>query len=124
MARFFVLFICCFILLASCNTQGTPPVNRFKTGTFKTVLEDKEATSIAVRNDSLQIEIYNQKKDTFYIFWENNFEYILKKKNPKTLLDSTPFYVKISKVKDSSYHFKANFKGSKFIQKGTAYRIN
>ena len=95
----------------------------YKTGTFKTVLSDKNTTSIAVRNDSLQIETYEGKKDTFYIKWKSNFEYILTKKNPKTALDSTPFHVKITGFNSDSYTFKAFYKDSNFKQKGTATKI-
>ena len=78
---------------------------------------------MAIRNDSIQIETYNNKKDTFNIEWISNFEYVLLKKNPKTLLDSTPFHVKIIAVKKKSYQFKAYYKGSDFKQKGIAYKI-
>ncbi|VAV86267.1 hypothetical protein MNBD_BACTEROID02-518 [hydrothermal vent metagenome] len=114
----FVLF------LFSChdNVKTSPDV--FKTGTFKTTLEDSETTSTAFRNDSIQVETYDNKKDTFNIQWLSNFEYVLVKKHPKTLLDSTPFHVKITSIKKNSYNFKAYYKGSNFKQKGTAIKLN
>lgn len=120
--RFFsVLFL--IVLLTSClkNTSGS--VDDFRVGTFKTILEDNEAVSMAVRNDSLQIETYEQVRDTFMIRWLDPFEYVLRKKNPKTLLDSTDFHVKIIRVSGDSYDFKAFYSGSNFQQKGTAYKI-
>jgi len=121
MKHFLTLIIC--LLLFSCkeNTKSSP--DNFKTGTFKTTLEDSDITSVAYRNDSIQIETYDNKKDTFNIKWPNNFEYILVKINPKTLLDSTPFHVKITAIKKNSYSFKAYYKGSNFKQKGTATKI-
>ena len=98
--------------------------DNFKTGMFKTVLEDKETSSIAYRNDSIQIETYENKKDTFNIQWIDNFEYVLTKKSPKTLLDSTPFHVKITAIKKDAYHFKAYYKGSNFKQKGKAFKLD
>lgn len=118
-----LLFILFALFLVSCFEKPETKPNRFKTGKFKTVLEDKNTSSIAERNDSIQIETYNNKKDTFYIEWINSFEYILLKKNPKTLLDSTPFHVKIKGVKKNSYTFEAYYKGSNFKQKGTATKI-
>jgi len=95
----------------------------FKQGKFKTVLDDKETESFATRNDSIQIEDFNGVKDTFNIKWLDQFEYVLTKRAPKTMLDSTPFYVKITSVKQDSYSFNAYYKGSNFKQKGTAYKL-
>ena len=86
-------------------------------------LDDSDEISIAVRNDSIQIETYNNVKDTFAIQWNSNFEYELHKINPKKGLDSVPFYVKITGVKDSTYTFKAHYKGSDFKQKGKVIKI-
>lgn len=110
--------------LGSClkNTKGS--VEDFRRGTFRTVLEDNESESMAVRNDSIQVETYNNRKDTFAITWLDPFEYVLKKKNPRTLLDSTAFHVKIVRVTGDSYEFKAFYAGSRFQQKGTAYKLD
>lgn len=96
----------------------------FKQGKFKTVLDDSETISFATRNDSIQIEDFNGQKDTFNIQWIDQFEYILTKRVPKTLLDSTPFHVKLTSVKQGSYSFSAYYKGSKFKQKGTAFKLD
>jgi hypothetical protein len=98
-------------------------INSLKQGTFKTVLDDSELSSTAVRKDSIQIESFNNKLDTFKIIWKNDFEYVLTKTHPKTLLDSTPFHVKIIEVKQNSYSFVASYKGSNFKQKGTAVKL-
>jgi len=95
----------------------------FKQGRFKSILDDKEIVSFATRNDSIQIEEFNGLKDTFNIKWVDQFEYVLTKRVPKTLLDSTPFHVKITGVKQNSYSFNAYYKGSNFKQKGTTYKV-
>lgn len=110
------------ILLSSC-LKSSSSVQEFRVGTFKTVLEDNESVSMAVRNDSIQIETFENKKDTFDIRWINPFEYVLRKKSPRTLLDSTDFHVKIVSISEKSYEFKAFYAGSNFQQKGTAYKI-
>ncbi len=117
-----ILFCFVFLQLAGCKSESTN-INSFKTGKYKTVLKDSDISSIAERNDSLQIELTEGVRDTFYINWKNDFEYILLKKQPKSLLDSTPFHVKITGVKDKEYTFKAYFKGSNFKQEGTAIKL-
>ena len=122
--RSLTLLLLIVIGFLSCESNKLKGVDYYKTGTFKTVLADKTTSSMAERNDSLQIETYQGKKDTFYIKWKGNFEYILLKKNPKSALDSTPFHVKITKFDGDSYNFKAYYKGSNFKQTGTATKIN
>ncbi len=117
-----VLIILLLSFLVSCKGDTTD-INQFKSGTFKTFLEDSDVTSIAVRNDSIQIETYNNVKDTFAIKWKSNFEYVLTKLHPKNELDSTPFHVKITKFNGNSYSFKAYYKGSNFKQKGKATKL-
>jgi len=117
------VFILLFVLL-SCQNKPQANIKSFRTGEFKTVLDDNKTTSFASRNETLQIETFNNKKDTFKIEWVDDFEYILLKKKPKTLLDSTPFHIKITAIKDNSYEFSAYYKGSNFKQKGTAFKLN
>ena len=116
-----LLFISSFLL--SCNKEKPLTPNDIKTGTFKTVLDGKNISSVATRNNSIQIETYNNKKDTFYINWKSDFEYILKQKNPKNSLDSIDFVVKITGIHGKSYTFNAHYKGNKYIQKGTAMKV-
>ncbi|MBJ2175288.1 hypothetical protein JBL43_13625 [Aureibaculum sp. A20] len=118
----YLIVILTFILIYSCAEQGD--VDQFKIGTFKTHLDESDATSVAFRNDNIQIETYDNVKDTFAIKWNSNFEYELTKLKPKTQLDSTPFIVKITGIKDNSYSFTAHYKGSNFKQKGTAIKLN
>ena len=121
--RYFAITIL-FITTASCLTNSNVHVDELKNGSFKTTLEDKETISYATRNDSIQIEDYNGIKDTFNIKWIDQFEYVLVKRNPKTMLDSTPFHVKITGIKNNTYTFNAYYKGSNFKQKGTAVKLD
>ena len=113
-----------FVLLMACTPSKPTNISMFKTGTFKTYLDDTDNTSIAYRKDSIQIETYKGKKDTFTIQWLSDFEYVLKAKHPKNELDRTPFHVKITGFKEHSYTFIASYKGSNFKQKGKAVKIN
>lgn len=121
--RYFLIFILLSFSI-SCINKNKVHVNDFKKGSFKTTLEDDDIVSYATRNDSIQIEDFNGVKDTFKIKWLDQFEYILVKKNPKTMLDSTPFHVKITGIKKNTYSFSAYYKGSNFKQKGTAIKLD
>ena len=117
-----ILLIC--TLLVSCNEGKRLGVDDLKSGRYRTVLEDNQTESFATRNDSIQIEEYEGQKDTFTIKWIDQFEYVLTKSTPKTMLDSTPFHVKITSINKDGYDFSAYYKGSKFKQKGTAYKMD
>jgi len=119
----YLLLFFLFGSLVSCQKGTQTNVNSFKNGQFKTILEDGKTVSNATRNDSLQIETTNNKVDTFKIKWINNFEYVLVKKNPKDLLDSLPFHVKITSVNKDGYDFIAHYKQSNFKQKGKAIQL-
>ena len=121
MLRIIINYIILVLLFLSCQ-RNTSDVTQFRTGTYKTYLDDSDEVSTAVRSDSLQIEIYNNVRDTFAIHWKSNFEYELIKLHPKKGLDSVPFYVKITGVKGNVYTFKANYKGSNFKQQGKAVK--
>lgn len=123
MRSYFFGTLLILLLFSSCLTNSKLDVRSFRTGSYKTVLEDENIVSVAERNDSLQIEEYQGKKDTFYIEWIDNFEYVLRKKHPKNKLDSTDFHVKITAVKEKSYEFRAYYRGSNFKQKGEAFKL-
>lgn len=123
MRNLLLILLVLFALLGCQHTQ-LKDVDYYKTGTFKTVLKDKKITAVAKRNDSIQIETFEEESDTFFIKWKSNFEYILLKKNPKNALDSTPFHVKITKFDGENYQFKAFYKDSNFKQEGTATKLN
>lgn len=115
--------ICSFLLFFSCKKNNTLTSKDLRTGTFKTILDTNKMVSVAIRNDTMQVETYNGKKDTFYVFWKSDFEYSLKKMYPKNALDSVEFIVKITGIHKKSYDFKAYFKGSNYKQKGVAFKL-
>lgn len=118
------LIVLSVLCLSSCKWEKPAKVSDFRTGTFKTVLDDRQTESTAWRNDSVQIETYAGKADTFAIKWVDPFEYVLVKTKPRTQLDSTPFHVKITSIKKDSYTFRAYYRGSNFKQTGTAYILD
>ena len=118
----FALVIVLVVVFSACSSDQKLDAKSLRTGSFTTYLDDSDAVSTAIRNDSIQIETYNNAIDTFQINWKSNFEYVLTKVNPKKGLDSVPFYIKITGIRANSYTFRANYKGSNFKQTGKAVK--
>lgn len=109
-------------VLFSCSQGNKTDIASFKKGHFKTYLGERKDSSTFYRYDHLQIERYRNNIDTFTIAWKSNFEYELKKTNPKSKLDSIPFLVKITGIKNNSYEFKGSYLGSNFKQEGVTIK--
>jgi hypothetical protein len=106
----------------SCKEENQDP-DRFKYGTFEIPEGKGYAKTIIVRQDSIQIEKYEDRIDTLSISWKNNFDYTLKMLNPKTAIDEDPIHVKITSINKNSYDFEAVIGHSNYIQKGTLIKI-
>ena len=117
--RWFILLL---ILLISCQETITD-VTKFKTGTFETSLEESDEVSIAIRNDSLQIEVYNNKVDSSNLRWINDCEVVFKTINPKNMAEQKDIHLKILTTTDSSYTYEYSYIGQIIKQKGIAYKI-
>ena len=111
------LILSIITLIISCKNEPLNP-NRFKTGTFEIPEGKGYKKTIIIRQDSIQIETYEDRIDTLSIVWKNNFEYTLKMIHPKTAIDEDPIYVKITNIERDSYEFEAVIGHSNFIQKG------
>ncbi|MDB4297822.1 hypothetical protein N9901_03630 [Flavobacteriaceae bacterium] len=119
----FLFYIFSISVAISCSSRNATDILSFKQGTFKTYLKDSKDSSTFVRTKNLQIEHYKQKVDTFTVEWIHNFEYHLKKLHPNSKLDSIPFIVKITGIKENSYKFKGHYQGSNFKQEGTSHKL-
>ena len=71
------LIISLFTLIISCNNEPQNP-DRFKSGTFEIPEGKGYEKTIIIRQDSIQIEKYEDRIDTLSISWKNNFNYTLK----------------------------------------------
>ena len=114
-----------FVLLTSCYQQERD-CKAFKTGTFtsETEIEGKKFTSSFVRNDSMQIETYEGKTDTFKVRWTNDCEYIIQNIHPKNRAEKKPVQMKILTTNSKSYTFEYSFVGDSNKQRGTATKLN
>ena len=116
-----LLYIITISVFVSCSTGNKTDILSFREGHFKTYLGKRKDSSNFYRIKNLQIETYRNKTDTFRIDWKSNFEYELRKVNPQNKLDSIPFKVRITAIKNNYYKFKGAYLGSDFIQTGTTY---
>ena len=112
-------------LLTSCYNQERNCTD-FKTGKFtsETEIEGKKYTSTFERNDSIQIETYEGKIDTFKVRWTNDCEYIIQNTNPKNREEKKPVQMKILTTDSDSYTFEYSFVGDSKKQRGTVTKLN
>jgi hypothetical protein len=112
-------------LLISCYNQERN-CKDFKTGKFtsETEIEGKKYTSKFERNDSIQIETYNGKIDTFKVRWTNDCEYVIQNINPKNREEKKPVQMKILTTDSDSYTFEYSFVGDSKKQRGTVTKQN
>ena len=110
--------------LTSCYNQERNCTD-FKTGKFtsETEIEGKKYTSTFERNDSIQIESYEGKIDTFKVRWTNDCEYIIQNTNPKNREEKKPVQMKILTTNSDSYTFEYSFAGDSKKQRGTVTKL-
>lgn len=114
---FSLLFVSCYEQERNCST--------FKTGKFtsETNVDGKKFTSTFERNDSIQIENFDTKIDTFTIRWINDCEYILENVRPKSRDEKKAVHVKILNSKNLTYNFEYSFVGDPKKQRGSVTKI-
>ena len=119
--------ICSLLLLTLLNSCYNQERNctDFKTGKFtsETEIEGKKYTSTFERNDSIQIESYEGKIDTFKVRWTNDCEYIIQNTNPKNREEKKPVQMKILTTSSDSYTFEYSFVGDSKKQRGTVTKL-
>lgn len=118
---FSLLFL---LILYSCyNSERN--CKEFKTGSFysETIINDVVYKSEFTRNNSMQIEVYENKIDSSEIRWINDCEVIFKTINPKSMAEKKDIHLKILTTTDSSYTYEYSYVGEFNKQKGVAYRV-
>jgi len=112
-------------LLTSCYNQERSCTD-FKTGKFtsETIIDGKKYTSSFERNDSIQIENYVGKIDTFKVRWTNDCEYIIQNVHPKNREEKKPVQMKILTTNSKSYTFEYSFVGDSKKQRGIVTKLN
>ncbi len=117
-------------IFIGCQTPERDCVN-FKTGTFEfeTLVGTELKKTKFVRNDSIEIDYYDNKIDTFSIRWVNDCEYVMKKLRPKNQAEKEPVLFKVLTTKGDEYTFEYSMliqkKNRKRVsKKGTAKKIS
>ena len=112
-------------LLTSCYNQERNCTD-FKTGKFtsETEIEGKKYTSTFERNDSIQIETYEGKIDTFKVRWTYDCEYIMQNAYPKNREEKKAVQMKILTTNANSSTFEYSFVGDSKKQRGTVTKTN
>lgn len=113
-----------FTALSSCIKTSERNCKDFKTGNFEFTYNDNgvEKKGEVIRNDTLQIEIFDGKIHESKVRWVNDCEVIFKTINPKRMVDKNDIHLKILATTDSSYTFEYSYVGKTNKQKGIAYK--
>ena len=126
----YVIVIVLFFLLVSCFQQNRDCAS-FKTGTFEFVyvIDGVEKIGKFTRNDSLNIDYYDNKVDSASVRWINDCEFILTKLNPKNRQEEKPIHMKILSTNDNSYTFEYQLAvkepyQKQRVEKGIATKVN
>lgn len=112
-------------VLTSCYNQERNCTD-FKTGKFtsETEIEGKKYTSTFERNDSIQIETFEGKIDTFKVRWTNDCEYVIQNIHPKNREEKKAVQMKILTTDKNSYTFEYSFVGDSKKQRGTVRKMD
>ncbi|AXG71191.1 hypothetical protein KORDIASMS9_03447 [Kordia sp. SMS9] len=121
----FIFSICIALFLSSCYHVEVN-CNDFKTGTFEFTYElnGETKTGKSVRTDTLSIDYYDNKIDTFTIRWVNECEFIGRKLRPIDYSDSKPIQMKILSTTENSYLLEYNLLEDQSTKKrGTVIKL-
>ena len=72
----------------------------------------------------MQVEIFENEKDTSSVRWINDCEYIIKNIHPKNKAEQQPIHIKILSTTADSYTFEYSIVGESKKSKGTAIKTN
>lgn len=118
-----ILLLLVITSIISCKKEPNN-TDRFRIGTFEILAEKGFEKTTIIRKDSIQIETYQNKTDTLFIKWKDDFNYLLLMKNPKTAIDEDTIFVKITSIKNNSYEFESVIGNSNYIEKEKIIKIS
>ena len=114
------------ILIINCSLPEKK-CTLYKKGSFefKTKINNEFVISKFIRNDSLEIEYFQNKIDTSFVRWVSDCEFILTKKNPESIEDKKAISMKILSTDENGYNFEFSIVGNKdTFFRGRANKIN
>lgn len=120
-----LLLVLFSVSLASCyNVERN--CKDFKSGTFEYTytINGEEKTSTFFRNDTLEVDYYENDVDSSRVRWINDCEFIVEKLNPTSLNDAKAVHMKILTTKGNTYTYEYSLVGdASNKQKGTVTKI-
>jgi len=125
-------FFSCFLILSllSC-TNPERNCELVKTGTFEfeTLVGTELKKTKFIRNDTIEIDYYENKIDTFSIRWVNDCEYVMKKLRPKNQAEKEPVLFKVLSTNGNQFTFEYSMliqkkNRKKVVRQGTATKIS
>jgi hypothetical protein len=119
-----IILLLLTLTLVSCYQQERNCTD-FKTGKFtsETTIKGKKFTTQFERNDSIQIEVYEGKIDTFNVRWINDCEYIMQNSRPKNREERKSISIRILTTQEKNYTFEYSYVGESIKQKGTVTKL-
>ncbi len=124
-------FIFLLLILLSCYSPSDRLCTDFKTGTFEfeTLMGTEIVKTRFTRNDSIEIDFFDNKIDTFSIRWINECEYVMKKLRPQNMAEKDPVQFKILSTEGNTYTFEYSMvikkkNRKRVVRQGTATKIN
>jgi len=116
---------CLLLLLVSCY-DADRNCKDFKTGKFESeiTINGQKKKTVSIRTEDMVIETYEGKTDTASVRWINECEYVLQKRNPKSMAEKKAIDIKILTTSKNSYTFEFGVVGNDKKQRGTATRLN
>ena len=125
-----ILAVFIFLTLLSCNSTERDCAS-FKIGTFEfeTLVGTEVKKTKFIRNDSLEIDYFDNKIDTFSVRWVNDCEYVMKKFRPKNQAEKEPVLFKILSTEGANYTFEYSMlikkkNKKRIVKQGTAIKIS
>ncbi|WP_147678753.1 DNA topoisomerase IV [Algibacter pacificus] len=117
------LYLLPLLFLFNCY-ETTRNCKDFKTGTFysEVTIDGELYKSKFERNETIQVEIYDNKIDSSQLRWINDCEVVFKTINPKNMAEQKDIHLKILTTTDSSYTYEYSYVGETKKQKGIAYK--
>ena len=120
-----ILFCVTMLLLGGCYRLERN-CKAYKTGRFysEVVIDDVVYKSEFTRFEGIQVEEYDNHRDSSKVRWINDCEVVFKTINPKKMAEQKDIHLKILTTTDTSYTFEYSYVGETKKQKGVAYRLD
>ncbi|WP_417888107.1 DNA topoisomerase IV [Zunongwangia sp.] len=116
-------FFCLFTVLGCYQPEKNCQDYRTGTFEFKSYLNGEMVTSKFIRKDSIEVDIFQGKKDTSSVRWINDCEFILTNLNPKNRQEREPIHMRILTTSKDGYTFEYGKVGDAQKKRGSVTAV-